>query len=304
MFGLRARPLRVLVCLGLGCLGTSLFGQGWVLNDAYLVQPTLIDPTYAGTSEYLYTSALQQKWSGMPGAPRSGYFTWDGLTPSYGWQVGVVSESTGPLVRTSPHFTVSVPVQLRASQTLYVALRGQVDSWGLDLRSLRRQTLLDPVVDNQSGVTLGTNLGFGLRYQFSDRFYVGFSRLGAVGLIPSAFGKVPPTQFVFGGIEWNTSPRQRFQMAWTVGNLPGSPTDLNLHGIWKRRNVGNLALTVSPGDQVGVALSTAEGRPYKILYAYNVNTSTLSRANWGSHLIGIQFGLSKKACTLEEQRYL
>lgn len=280
------------------------WSQGWVLNDAYLIQPTLIDPTYAGTSEYLYTSALQQKWAGFDGAPRSGYFTWDGVTPQYGWQIGVLSESTGPLVRNSPHATISVPIRLGSSQKLYLAMRGQIDSWGLDLTNLRRQPGVDPVVAQQSGITLGANLGFGLRYQWSDRFYFGFSRLGLAQWLPKNFGAVPSTQFIFGGIEWNTSVRQRFQLAWTVGNLAGSPTDLNLHAIWKRRNLGNLALSVSPGDQVGVALSTAEGKPYKVLYSYQLNTSSLNKASFGSHTLGIQFGLSKKPCTLEEQRYL
>lgn len=283
---------------------STSWAQGWVMNDAYLVQPTLIDPTYAGTGEYQYSSALQQKWAGMNGAPRNGYFTWDGITPKYGWQMGLFSESTGPLVRNSPHATVSVPVRLGSSQTLHFALRGQVDSWGLNLTPLRRQSGFDPLVESQNGVTLGANLGFGLRYQWSDRFYFGFSRLGIASWMPQTFAKIPSTQFIFGGVEFNTSRRQRFQLAWTVGNMAGSPTDFNLHALWKRRKVGTFALSLSPGDQLGFAVSSAEGKPYKVIYSYQITTSSLNRVSYGSHTLGIQFGLSKKPCTLEQQRYL
>jgi hypothetical protein len=85
MFSLPANR-RILLALCAVAANGIAWGQQSSFNDAYLMNPTLLDPSFAGQLDYQYAMGYQQKWIGIPGAPRSGTFAGDFSTKQFGIQ--------------------------------------------------------------------------------------------------------------------------------------------------------------------------------------------------------------------------
>ena len=98
MYSLRNKFLALAVLF----VGASAHAQQSALNDVYLFNPTVVDPTFAGQTQYQFHSAFQQKWVGVEGAPRTLALYGDFNIKTLGVHVGIQSDQAGPVTRTSP----------------------------------------------------------------------------------------------------------------------------------------------------------------------------------------------------------
>jgi hypothetical protein len=139
-----------LIALALGALTLGAQAQQAALNDAYLLNPALLDPSYAGQLQHQYHLGFQQKWFGVEGAPRtlmaSGDFMWNGI----GIQASIGVDEAGPVQRTTPGVTLAKSIKLNDQSNLSFGFQARVDSWLVDYTKPRINPQGDPAFQSGS----------------------------------------------------------------------------------------------------------------------------------------------------------
>jgi type IX secretion system PorP/SprF family membrane protein len=284
-------------------VGFAANAQQSALNDIYLFNPTVVDPTFAGQTQYHAHSAFQQKWVGIEGAPRTLAFYGDFMVKSLGIQVGIQSDQAGPVTRTSPMVNVAQTVQLAKDHQLSVGLRAQLDNWVVDYTK-PRNVLFDPVFQGITRSALNPNLGLGITYTYSDRAYIGASVLDMVGRGWSQDQPLYAHAHLFAGYFQPINKNTRLALSGVLNRTSNAPYDLNLHAAIQNTKIGSAGLLFSPGDGLGVALSAPATGPFKIYYHYIYPLNALQVLSNQSHTVGLSYRFtSKKDCALQGQRY-
>ena len=299
MYSLRNKFLALLALAA----GTAAQAQQSALNDVYLFNPTVVDPTFAGQTQYQLHSAFQQKWVGVEGAPRTLAFYGDFNIKTLGVHVGIQSDQAGPVTRTSPTINVAQTVQLAKNHKLSVGLRAQVDNWVVDYTK-PRNVLFDPVFQGITRSALNPNLGLGLTYTYSDRFYVGASVLDMVGRGWTQDQPLYAHAHLFAGYYQPLNRNTRLALSGVVNRTSNAPLDVNLHAVVQNSKIGSAGLIFSPGDALGFALSAPSAGPLKLYYHYLYPLNPLQVLSNQSHTLGLSYRIkTKKDCALQGQRY-
>jgi len=284
-------------------VGISAQAQQSALNDVYLFNPTVVDPTFAGQTQYQMHAAFQQKWLGIEGAPRTFALYGDFNLKSLGIHAGIQSDQAGPVSRTSPMINVAQTVTLAKNHRLSVGLRAQVDNWVVDYTK-PRNVLFDPVFQGITRSTLNPNLGLGMTYLYSDRFYLGASVLDMVGRGWSQDQPLYAHAHLFAGYFHPINRTTRVALSAVVNRTSNAPYDVNLHAMLQNEKFGSLGALYSPGDGLGFALSAPLAESFKLYYHYIYPLNPLQLLSNQSHTIGISYRIkTQKDCALQGQRY-
>ena len=287
-------------------LATLAFGaqaQQSALNDAYLLNPALLDPSYAGQLQHQFHLGFQQKWFGIEGAPRTmmaaGDFMWNGI----GIQASVAVDEAGPVRRTTPGVTLAKTIQLADKQNLSFGFQGRLDSWLVDYTKPRINQIGDPVFHSVSSSGLRPNVGFGLTYSYDKLAYLGVSVLDVVSEGWSQFGQIRSHRHLYGGVNLPVNSKNTLKLSAVANQTVGAPLDLNFHAILANDPLGAAGLVFSPNDGIGLSLSTPYDGAYRIYYSYVYPLNPLSVVTNQSHTIGLSFRPKLKPCSLQGPRY-
>jgi len=299
MYSLRNKFLALAVLF----VGASAHAQQSALNDIYLFNPTVVDPTFAGQTQYQVHSAFQQKWVDVEGAPRTLSLFGDFNIKTLGVHVGIQSDQAGPVTRTSPFVNVAQTVQLAKDHKLSVGLRAQLDNWVVDYTK-PRNVVFDPVFQGITRSALNPNLGLGITYLYSDRFYVGASVLDMVGKGWSQDQPLYAHAHVYAGYFHPINRTTRVALSGVVNRTSNAPYDVNLHVLLQNEKMGSAGLLYSPGDGLGFALAAPLHESFKLYYHYIYPLNPLQALSNQSHTIGISYRMKiQKDCALQGQRY-
>jgi len=277
--------------------------QQAALNDAYLLNPVLLDPSYAGQLQHQYHLGFQQKWFGIEGAPRTMFaaadFNWKGI----GFQASVGIDEAGPVQRTTPGITMAKTVKLDGKQNLSFGLQARLDNWVVDFTKPRINQIGDPVFQSVQTTGIRPNMGFGLTYSYGKLAYLGVSVLDVVSEGWSEFDQIRSHRHLYGGVNLPMNAKNTLKLSAVVNQTIGAPMDINLHAIVANDPLGAAGLVFSPNDGIGLSLSTPYDGAYRIYYNYVYPLNPLSVVTNQSHTIGLSFRPKLKPCSLQGPRY-
>jgi type IX secretion system PorP/SprF family membrane protein len=302
MFSLPANR-RILLALCAVAANGIAWGQQSSFNDAYLMNPTLLDPSFAGQLDYQYAMGYQQKWIGIPGAPRSGTFAGDFSTKQFGIQGALLADQAGPLSRVTPSVSVAKTIQLDRDQKLSFGLKGGLDNWSVDFTKPQLDVPIDQAFQQGQTSILLPNIGFGLSYTYKDVAYIGFSALDLSSRAWSPLTSVPSHRHLFAGANIPVNKTNKIRLSGVLNQVDNAPWDLNVHAVWANENWGAAGLVYSPSDGIGVALSAPSTKSYRLFYNYTYPLNPLQAISRQSHTIGISFSPKLKPCSIAGPRY-
>ena len=277
--------------------------QQAALNDAYLLNPALLDPSYAGQLQHQFHLGFQQKWFGIEGAPRTMFAAGDFMWKGIGIQASIGIDEAGPVQRTSPGLTLAKTVKLTQNQNLSFGIQGKLDSWMVDYTKPRINQVGDPVFQSVTSSGLRPNVGFGLTYSYAKLAYLGVSVLDVVGEGWSQFGQIRSHRHLYGGVNLPMNAKNTLKLSAVANQTVGAPIDVNVHAIWANDPMGAAGLVFSPKDGIGLSLSTPYDGAYRIYYSYVYPLNPLSAVTNQSHTIGLSFRPKLKPCSLQGPRY-
>jgi type IX secretion system PorP/SprF family membrane protein len=292
-----------LIAVALAALTFGAQAQQAALNDAYLLNPALLDPSHAGQLQHQFHLGFQQKWFGIEGAPRTlmaaGDFMWNGI----GIQASIGVDEAGPVQRTSPSVTLAKSVKIDEKSNISFGFQGKLDSWMVDYTKPRINQIGDPAFQSVTSSGLRPNVGFGLTYSYTKLAYVGISVLDVVSEGWSDFEQIRSHRHLYGGVNLPVNSKNTLKLSAVVNQTVGTPIDMNFHAILANDPLGAAGLVFSPNDGIGLSLSTPYDGAYRIYYSYVYPLNPLSVVTNQSHTIGLSFRPKLKPCSLQGPRY-
>ena len=279
------------------------WGQQSSFNDAYLMNPTLLDPSFAGQLDHQFAMGYQQKWVGIPGAPRTATFAGDFNTKYFSIQGAVLADMAGPLTRVTPSLTLAKTIQLDQNQKLSFGIKGGIDNWSVDYTKPQLDVPIDPAFQLGQTSILLPSVGFGLSYTYRDFAYLGISALDLASQAWSPLTTVPSHRHLFAGANIPVNNSNKIRLSGILNQVDNAPWDLNVHAVWANENWGAAGLVYSPSDGIGVALSAPSNSAYRWFYNYTHSLNPLQAVSRQSHTIGISFSPKLKPCSIAGPRY-
>ena len=280
-----------------------VWGQQSSFNDAYLLNPTLLDPSFAGQLDHQYAMGYQQKWVGIPGAPRSATFAGDFSTKNFGIQGALLTDQAGPLTRITPSVTVAKTIQLDKDQKLSFGLKGGLDNWSVDFSKPQLDVPIDPAFQLGQTSLILPNIGFGLSYNYKDVAYVGVSALDLASRAWSPLTTIPAHRHAFAGVNLPVNKANKIRLSGVLNQVANAPLDLNVHAVWANEQWGAAGLVYSPSDGIGIALAAPSNKSYRLFYNYTYPLNPLQTITRQSHTIGLSFSPKLKPCSIAGPRY-
>lgn len=280
-----------------------VWGQQSSFNDAYLLNPTLLDPSFAGQLDHQYAMGYQQKWVGIPGAPRSATFAGDFSTKNFGIQGALLTDQAGPLTRITPSVSVAKTIQLDKDQKLSFGLKGGLDNWSVDFSKPQLDVPIDPAFQLGQTSLILPNIGFGLSYNYKDVAYVGFSALDLSSKAWSPLTTIPAHRHLFAGANLPVNKANTIRLSGVLNQVANAPLDVNVHAVWANEQWGAAGLVYSPSDGIGIALAAPSTKSYRLFYNYTYPLNPLQTITRQSHTIGLSFSPKLKPCSIAGPRY-
>lgn len=302
MYSLRAKLWRSAALWA--AAATLAFGQQYSFNDGYLLNAAFLDPSFAGQLDHRFSMGYQQKWLGIEGAPRSFQFAGDFNFKNFNVQGALLGDQAGPLTRVTPSVTVAKTIQLDDYQKLSFGFKMGLDSWNVDYNKPQLDVPIDPAFQLGNQTLTLPNFGFGLSYNFRDWAYVGFSTLDLSSRAWSPLTTVPPHRHLFAGINLPVSGKTTtLRLSAVINQVQNAPIDGNYHAILAHKSMGAAGLVFSPNDGLGIALSSASNKPYRVFYNYTYPLNPLNAFTRQSHTVGLSFTPKRKPCSIAGPRY-
>jgi type IX secretion system PorP/SprF family membrane protein len=298
-------PAKLWCSAALWAAAASLsWGQQYSFNDGYLLNAALLDPSFAGQLDHRFAMGYQQKWIGIEGAPRSMAFAGDFNTKNFNLQASLLGDQAGPLTRVTPSVTLAKTIQLDDYQKLSFGLKMGVDNWNIDYSKPELDVPIDPAFSLGNQTLTLPNFGFGLSYNFKDWAYIGFSTLDLSSRGWSPLTTVPSHRHVFAGVNVPVVNKSTtLRLSAVFNQVQNAPVDANYHAILAHKTIGAGGLVLSPKDGIGIALSTASNRPYRVFYNYTYPLNPLQAFTRQSHTIGLSLTPKRKPCSIAGPRY-
>lgn len=277
--------------------GINSMAQDAPIFSQFLQNPFQFNPSYAAQQGHYEANIFYRKqWLGVENAPEIGAFNIQapvGRNVSLGFTV--VSNKTVILNSSSALATFAYRVRLGYYHHLNFGLAGGIALNNFDLDAVANAN--DPALANIVQKSKYVTGQFGFNYQFKN-FNIGFA-------LPNIFDSKPNSVDDFQSIEFNPA-RNKFGSVsynFNLGDIQLSPTVIyraldNKQDQWEGMVLATyrsfLWLGASYRDGYGITglIGVRLKNNYKVGYAYEHPTSSISKASSGSHEIylGAVFG--------------
>jgi len=301
------------------CFSLKSYAQQGIQFSEYAFTGLTVNPAYAGYKEDWNLNLVSRlQWTGVPGAPRTGAISADGVTnpdtKNVGLGVVFIADQLGPQITTSAYVNYSYRLRLDADDTKRLSFGIGVggSQYVLDYSKFSATDILDPSIGVGSTISKITpDFRLGIFYE-SPTFYMGLSALNVLAgqgftnydyvvreertYYLTAGGMVPVTQ----GIQWKPSIliKEDFK----------GPTNLDISNNFLLGNVlwlgGAYRMSVPIGNKAALNnnLHTADAiigmaqvyvnSSFRVGYSYDYGMTSLTNFANGTHelSIGLSFG--------------
>lgn len=295
----RMKSHLALTSLILGVVSSS-FGQVETMYSLYRFNPQVISPAYAGSTENSEVTVMnRQQWIGLEGAPKT-----VGMTMNLKWGekkglgLNVISDQFGPVSTTAVSGDFAYHTDLNTQWRMSGGIRAGISNMSINYSGIRIVTPTDVVFAGDRSTGFQPNLGWGLRFDRGEKFFVSVSQPRILrydfGSQNTAYKDVPyyysmlGTRFKFSD-QIIFYPSLMFRMAKDV---PLS-WDMNLTA----RLISKLDVGISYRDQdsYGFRLGIQATKKIYIGYVYEMPISQISKVSNQTHELALRFSFLPKS---------
>lgn len=295
----RMKSHLALTSLILGVVSSS-FGQVETMYSLYRFNPQVISPAYAGSTENSEVTVMnRQQWIGLEGAPKT-----IGMTMNLKWRekkglgLNVISDQFGPVSTTAVSGDFAYHTDLNTQWRMSGGIRAGISNMSINYSGIRIVTPTDVVFAEDRSTGFQPNLGWGLRFDRGEKFFVSVSQPRILrydfGSQNTAYKDVPyyysmlGTRFKFSD-QIIFYPSLMFRMAKDV---PLS-WDINLTA----RLISKLDAGISyrNQDSYGFRLGIQATKKIYIGYVYEMPISQISKVSNQTHELALRFSFLPKS---------
>ena len=295
----RMKSHLALTSLILGIVSSS-FAQVETMYSLYRFNPQVISPAYAGSTENSEVTVMnRQQWIGLEGAPKT-----IGMTMNLKWGekkglgFNVISDQFGPVSTTAVSGDFAYHTDLNTQWRMSGGIRAGISNMSINYSGIRIVTPTDVVFAGDRSTGFQPNLGWGLRFDRGEKFFVSVSQPRILrydfGSQNTAYKDVPyyysmlGTRFKFSD-QVIFYPSLMFRMAKDV---PLS-WDINLTA----RLISKLDAGISyrNQDSYGFRLGIQATKKIYIGYVYEMPISQISKVSNQTHELALRFSFLPKS---------
>ncbi len=167
-------------------LGTKAYAQQGIQFTQYAFTGLAVNPAYAGYKEdWTLNMVSRLQWTGIPGAPKTGAVSIDGLTDDVHKNVGlglvVTGDQLGPQTTASAYVNYAYRLQLDEDDTrrLSFGLGFGASQYTLDQSKFNATDGSDPIIGSGNISKISPDFRLGVFYN-SPSFYIGASALNVL----------------------------------------------------------------------------------------------------------------------------
>jgi type IX secretion system PorP/SprF family membrane protein len=275
-----------------------VYGQRDPVYSQYMFDKVLINPAYAGSSNWMVGSLkYRNHLLGIEGAPQTSLFTFHAPIQRKSMGMGLKAIYDQTAVTTT--LTVSGIYSFHlgfGDGKLSFGLEGGMVYSSTDFQKLRRYDAVDPSIPETIEIAIVPDASFGIYYQ-AETFYAGASLyhlFNAVSVLPESINgemiQMAKTAYLFGGYILDLNRTFALEPGGLLKYAPGVPlqADVNLNLVYNERIT--LGGSYRMGGVAAVLLKVDVTEGIRIAYSYDISFSNLSNFSTGSHEIMLSFG--------------
>lgn len=169
---------KLLTTLSAAIIAIASFAQQDFMVSQYMFNELILNPAYAGTHEVPTVSALFRKqWMGFTGAPTTTFLTYQAKAPSINSGYGVIlsNDNIGVSHQTDLLGVYSYQLKTGKNSTVSFGMQAGVSFYKANLTELDFWDEADAEFQNNLGMSVHPNFGFGLYHYVDNDYFVGIS---------------------------------------------------------------------------------------------------------------------------------
>ena len=285
--------------LVLTVFSVGVYGQQESQYTQYMYNTMMFNPAYTGSREVgSFFGMFRTQWVGIKGAPTNGSISYHQPMESLrnvGLGGSIFRESIGPQNQTDLAIDFSYTLNFENSKLAF-GINGSGSLFQINYDELTKQDQADPNLSGSESV-FSPNIGAGI-YWYTDKYYLGFSvpnMLETTHYNKSSVSVLKNTQhmYLIGGYVFNLSENTKFKPAVLSKIAFGAPLQLDLSANFMFNEKFVLGAAYRWSAAVSVMAGFQISERWFAGYAYDFETTELSKYNSGSHEILLRYELLK-----------
>lgn len=285
--------------LVLTMFSVGVYGQQESQYTQYMYNTMMFNPAYTGSREVgSFFGMFRTQWVGIKGAPTNGSISYHQPMESLrnvGLGGSIFRESIGPQNQTDLTIDFSYTLNFENSKLAF-GINGSGSLFQINYDELTKQDQADPNLSGSESV-FSPNIGAGI-YWYTDKYYLGFSvpnMLETTHYNKSSVSVLKNTQhmYLIGGYVFNLSENTKFKPAVLSKIAFGAPLQLDLSASFMFNEKFVLGAAYRWSAAVSVMAGFQISERWFAGYAYDFETTELSKYNSGSHEIFLRYELLK-----------
>ncbi|MFA8435293.1 MAG: type IX secretion system membrane protein PorP/SprF [Marinifilaceae bacterium] len=290
----------------------SCFSQQEKMFTQYLNYPTSINPAYAGSRGTLQLFGLaRRQWVGIDGAPKSFVFSMN--TPLHPFKLGtglsLERDELGPEQNTKVGVDLSYQLQVAREVYLNFGIKADLAFYKANLSGSRTVDQGDPLLQQDIRGEFLPNFGVGA-YLYGQRFFVGLSvpamfktSLDVNSNTSERIAYEEAHYYLMGGYLFDLNLVLKLKPSFLVKAVPGAPLSYDLTSMLIFYDRLWLGAAYRNEDAIAAIVQCNVTNQFRIGYAYDFGTSSLSGRSKGSHEISLSYDLTFNSRKLKSPRY-
>jgi type IX secretion system PorP/SprF family membrane protein len=282
---------------------SSCYGQQIPQFSQWSYHQFAINPAHAGIKNCLDVHALYRvQWLGLPGAPRSGFFTMSTalaskrkqyLSARHGFGLRFITDKIGDFSSNKINLAYAGHFNFNRDNRLSLGLYGGLIQYGFD-PSAATTLFPDPEVMKEASF-MAPDASFGAWWN-SENYYLG---LIVDQLIPYKWPDPGfDSRFRFhisanGGTRIKVNDKVSILPAFLLKIPPRGPIALDLQGIVDFKNFFNAGLAYRNGDAIILLAGLKIKERFTLNYSYDFTTSSMRLGSSNTHELSISFTTCK-----------
>jgi type IX secretion system PorP/SprF family membrane protein len=286
----------------------------------YIMNNYVLNPAAGGVNNYWDIKAgFRGQWAGFTGAPTTLFASAHGpigypdkrvrnshLNAHQGFGGYIFHDATGPISMTGISLSYSYHVKLSSKYTASAGAFAGILQYKLDGNQLVFvQTPEDPAIGKITVNKILPDATVGIWIN-SDKAFFGVSvnqlfanRIKLPGAVPST-GKLNYHYFLTGGYRFPVSEKMDFIPSAMLKYVQGAPVQFDLNARVKYNKMFWLGASYRHQDAIAALIGMTYKNQFELGYSYDVTTSRLRVASWGSHeiIVGVNLAGRKRGKVL------
>ena len=276
------------------------FGQQDTQFSNYMYNTLSFNPAYAGSrgTSSIYLSQRSQ-WVGFEGAPLTNALSYHSPLGSSNVGIGLsfLNDAIGAIDENMVSLDVSYSIKTSDEYQLAFGLRASTHMLNVDFTKLNIFNSGDVLAQNNINNRFSPNIGVGL-FWYSDRNYIGFSIPNLLetkhinrnlGTSLGAVSKERLHYHLTAGYVFEINQDFLFKPAILTKLVSGAPLQVDLSANFQMYEKFTLGASYRMDAAVSFLGGFQLNRNWLLGYAYDIDTTTLSTFNSGSHEVFLRY---------------